>query len=326
MSFKKYFENFCELTRFYALPMTIASLFTVWSYAHYSMNYTCLNFLITLIAICSLHLGANLFDDYIDVKSELKKGIELKDINFNSRVPKARLILNNTYSFKQIEIILIILFLIPVSAGIYFTFVSGLQILIYMILGGLLTLFYPISAKYYLSETIIGLIYGPLMITGGYFALTKEFNFNLFILSTAIMLSTVVLLHTHSIMDWEYDIKNSKKSLAILTGSKENAVKVLKALITCAYAIVVLGVLSAKFNPHMLYVFLTLPIATKLPASIKDYINIKDVKFQPRWYYGLFENWDAIKKQGIEYFMYRFYLARNFALFFAIFAGIGAVI
>ena len=75
----------------------------------------------------------------------------------------------------------------------------------------------------------------------------------------------------------------------------------------------------------MLYVFLTLPIATKLLESIKDYINIKDVEFKPRWYWGMFENWENIKKQNIAFYMFRFYLARNFSFFFALFASIGIV-
>ncbi len=75
----------------------------------------------------------------------------------------------------------------------------------------------------------------------------------------------------------------------------------------------------------MFYVFLTLPIATKLLKSMKDYINIKDVKFIPIWYWGLFENWEKIEKSGMAFYMFRFYLARNFAFLFAVFAAIGIV-
>ena len=80
------------------------------------------------------------------------------------------------------------------------------------------------------------------------------------------------------------------------------------------------------YNPKTLYVFLTLPVATKLIESIKDYVNVKDIKFEPRWYWGFFENWKEIKERKLDYFMFRFYLARNFAFFFALFASIGAMI
>lgn len=325
MNIIKNISNFAMLTRLYAVPVSVASCAVVLAYAHYSENFSFLNFFLILIAICVLQMGANLFDDFIDVKMELKKGLKLEEINFNSRIKKAQLIIDGTYSFKQIKFILATLFLIPSLIGLYFLFISGWQILIFMALGGILTLIYPISARFYLSEIIIGLVYGPLIAMGGYFALTKSFDFNLFLLSFALFSSTLVLLQTHSIMDWEYDKENNKKTLSILSKSKENAIKVLKGLIIFSYGVVILGVINLNFNPHTLYVFFTLPIATKLLESIKDYINIKDVKFEPKWYYGTFENWKEIKEKNIAYFMYRFYLARNFVLYFALFLAIGTV-
>ena len=326
MDFKTKLTNFAELTRMYALPMTFASLVVILSYSHYSENFSWLNFILLALALCLVHLGGNLFDDYIDVKRKINQGIEKKDISFFSFVPKARLILNDTFSFREVEIILGVMFLISLIIGLYFIFNSGWQIVLFILFGGLLTLFYPISSKYYLSEIIIGLIYGPLMICGGYFALTKEFSGNLLLLSFAIFFSTLVLLHTHNLMDWEFDQKEGKNTLCVLSKTKSRAIEVLKGLMIVAYFIIFLGVLSSKFNPYMLYVFLTLPIATKLLESLKDYINIKDVEFMPKWYYGVFENWDKIKENKIDFFMYRFYLARNFALFFAIFASIGAIL
>lgn len=322
---KKTILNFLELTRAYSLTVTLASCVVILSYAHYSEFFSWINFIIMTIALFIIHMGANLFDDYIDVKKKLKEGIELNNINFSSFTPKARLITNGTYSLEQVESILKILFTIGILTGVYFTMISGLWVLLFVILGGLLCLFYPVSSKYYLAEIIIGLIYGPLIIMGGYFALCGEFNSNLALFSTAIFFSTIVLLHTHNIMDWEFDIKENKKTLAILCKTKQKAIEALRYMIIAAYAIIVIGVINLNFNPNMLYVFLTLPIATKLLESIKDYINIKNVKFEPKWYLGFFENWKEIKSERIDFFMFRFYLARNFSLFFAIFASIGVV-
>ena len=126
-------------------------------------------------------------------------------------------------------------------------------------------------------------------------------------------------------MDWEYDEKEERKTLALLCKTKPNALKALHWMIILSYLIIIFGILNLNFNPHMTYVFLTLPMATKLQSSMEDYINIKDVKFIPKWYYGFFENWEKIKEKRLDFFMYRFYLARNFAFFFALFASIGAV-
>lgn len=318
-------SKFIELTRAYSLGMTLASCLIVFSYAYYSEKFSWLNFALLVVAIGAIHLGANLFDCYIDVKNKLKEGCMLENMFF-SNPQKARLIKNGTYSLHKVRYIIFNLFLIGILLGIYFTYISGWQILLFALIGGILCLFYPISSKYYLSEIILGLIFGPLAITGGYFALTSDFNPNLFLLSWAIFFTTIILAHTHNIMDWEFDINNNKNTLAILTGNKQNAIYALKMMIIAAYAIVIIGVLALNFNPKMLYVLLTLPIAVKLLESIKDYVNIKDIEFKPRWYWGLFENWKEIKEQKMDFYMFRFYLARNFSFLFALFAAIGAMI
>ena len=319
------FKNLMELVRFYSLNMVLASCFIVFSFAYYSERFSFLNFALLIIALCCVQMGANLFDCYIDVKSKLKEGFTFENMIF-SNDRKARLIRNGTFSLKQVEIILAILFIVASSIGFYFAYVSDWKVLLFALLGGLLTLFYPISSKYGVSDLIVGLIFGPLCIVGGYWALCADFNLNLFLISWAIFFTTIILLHTHNIMDWEFDIKENKKTLAILSGSKENAIKALHLMIILSYAIVVLGVIFQFFNPKTLYVFLTLPIATKLLESMKDYINIKDVEFKPRWYWGTFENWNEIKERKLDYFMFRFYLARNFSFYFALFATIGAML
>ena len=318
-------SNFIELTRAYSLGMTFASCAVIFSYAYYSERFSITNFILLIIAISCIHLGANLFDCYIDVKNKLKEGFSFENMVFSNE-RKARLIRNGTFTLKQVETIFSALFLIGLSIGLFFVFTSGWQILLFALIGGILCLFYPISSRYYCAEIILGLIFGPLVIMGGYYALTSDFNSNLFLLSWTIFFTTIILAHTHSIMDWEFDINNNKNTLAILTKSKENAISALKMMIVASYLIIIVGVLALHFNPKMLYVFLTLPIATKLIESINDYINIKDTDFNPRWYWGIFENWSTIKKQKIDFFMFRFYLARNFAFFFALFASLGAML
>lgn len=317
-------KNFIELTRGYSLATTFASCIVILSYAHYSLNFSVFNFVLLFFALCALQMGANLFDDYIDIKSKQDAGLVLEDMSFSNE-RKARLIRNKVFSMRQVEKTLLFLFIFASIIGVYFAFYAGWQVILFAILGASLILFYPKSSKYYMAEISVGLVFGPLMIMGGYFALTREFNSNLFLLSWALFFTSIILLHAHNIMDWEFDTKEGKNTLAILCKNKINAICALKWMIILSYLIVVFGVLNLNFNPHMMYVFFTLPIATKLQKSLKDYINIKDVKFIPRWYYGPFENWSAIKENKIEFFMYRFYLARNYALFFAIFAAIGAV-
>lgn len=318
--------NFLELTRGYALGVTFASCLIILSWAKFSEVFSYFNYFLLVFALVCIHLGANLFDDLIDVWLKLKKGETLETIHFNTFNPKAALIRNKTFSIKQVIIIISILFSIALLAGWYFIYIAGWEVAAYALVGALLVLFYPISSKYCLSEITIGLIYGPLMIMGGYWAVTAEFNQSLFTLSFAILATTLVLLHTHNIMDYEFDIQENKKTIPILLKDKKYSIYTLKNLIILPYLIIVLGILTGIFNPKMLLTFLALPIGITLVKSMQDYINIKDVKFIPKWYLGPFENWDNIQKINIDFYMYRLYLARNFSFFFALFAALGAIL
>lgn len=325
MSFLSTFKNFMELTRGYALGVTFASCLIIYSFAHYSENFRLINFIILVLGLCFVHMGGNLFDDYIDVRRKLKEGYTLQNMSFDSFVPKAWLIRNDTFSMEEALSIIKALFCNAILIGLYLAIVSGWHVLVFAFVGAILVLFYPISARYGLSEIVIGLIYGPLMIIGGYYAMTGTYNSSLIFLSVAIFFSTLVLLHTDNIMDWEFDYKNNKKTLCILSGNKINAIKMLKWIIIISYSVIVLGVLLRILNPFTLYVFLTLPIATKLMDSIKEYVLVKDVKFIPKWYYGMFENWKTIQEKNIAFYMFRFYLARNYAFWFALFAFLGTI-
>ena len=321
-----FLKNFIELTRGYALLVTFASCFIIYAFAQNTTHISKPIFLIMVLALCAVHLGANLYDDYRDIKAQMQRGKSLDEVYFNGFTPKARLILNKTFSLELVRKVIFSLFIFATGVGIAFVLSSGWFVLVCMLLGAILTLLYPISSKHNCAEIVVGAIYGPLMIMGGYYALTGELSFKLFVLSIAIFFTTIILLHTHSIMDWEFDIKNGKKTLAILSGSKDNAIKLLIVMIAISYLIVLIGALSGFFKLTMLFVFFTLPIATKLVSSMQEYILIKNVEFKPRWYWGFFENWKEIQERKIDFFMFRFYLARNYLFFFALFASIGAMI
>ncbi len=325
-NFKMHESHFIELTRGYTLLTSAAPWFVAAACASVSSHYysdvkiKLLTTLLSFIAIMCVHLGANLFDDYIDIKKKLKEGVPLDKIRFEDKVRnKAGLIINGTYSMRQVEIILCVLFGIGILAGIYFTTLYGWIIPLYALIAGVLCLLYPVSSKFYLSEIIIGTVFGPLLIMGTYTALTGLYLHKLFIMSIAIGLIIVALSTTHSIMDYDFDKKTGKNTLCTLMGSKNGAVTLLGTEIFIAYLIIICLALTKQF-PYwiLLSVALTLPLSVKLLLSLNDYNNVKDLKFIPKWYLGPMENWDEIKKAGIEYFMYRFYIARNIGFIFCV--------
>jgi len=315
--------KFAELTRAYSLLTSIAPWFTATGAAAVSAHYysdikiKLLTTVLSFVAVICVHLGGNLFDDYSDIKKKLKEGIPLKNIDFENAKNKGRLIINGTYSLAAVKKILAILFGAAILIGAYFTFLYGVIIPVIAVISGILCILYPFSSKYYAGELVIGLLFGPLLVNGTYLALTGRYMPEIMILSIAIGLMTVVLLDTHSLMDFDFDKRTGKNTLCILAGTKKRALALIAVEILISYAIVLYLAISGQLSLHILWsIAFTAPLAFKLIKSLNDYNNVVDLKFIPKWYLGPMENWDLIKKQGYEYFMYRFYIARNIGFIF----------
>ena len=320
-NFKIKLTNFLELTRAYSLLMSLAPWFLVLLWAQIYLP-SLLNAALTLIGIICVHLGTNLLDDYIDVTRELNNGKTLENIDFGTINNKARLILNKTFSLNDVTRIIALLYAVAMVIGIYFTIVAGAWIPIIIAITAVLCILYPYATKYYCGELLVGVIFGPLLMSGTYYALSGLLSTRILIMSISVGLLTAALLHTHAIMDWEYDYKVGKNTFCRLFKTKPNAIYALQVIVWLAYINVIFFVIAGFLHPNTLYVLLTLPIAVELFKSIKDYINIKDVKFLPKWWMGPMEDWENIKNNHMDFFMYRFYLARNIAFLFCIFAGI----
>jgi len=129
----------------------------------------------------------------------------------------------------------------------------------------------------------------------------------------------MVLLDAHNLMDYDYDKSNSKHTLCTAIGTKKRALALIAAEIIIAYLIIIYLAAIKQFSYWILLsIALTAPLSVKLLISLNDYNNVKDLKFIPKWYLGPMENWDIIQKESYEYFMYRFYIARNIGFIFCV--------
>lgn len=317
-------KNLKELLRTYSLPMSVAPFIlalacgikTPMAFGILDAGFF-INAILLLTGIVLIHLAGNLFDDYFDVKSALDDGFTLNQINFRNP-KKARLILNKTYSIKSIEKILIIMVAVAFVIGVYFISQRGFTILSYMVIAFILCSFYPVSSRYGLSELTLGAIFGPLLINASYFALTGQFDPKVFFFSIASGFITSILLIAHSLMDYEYDVEICKNTIPVMLKNKNLTVNFISFLILASYFLIALT--SYRYDisrlTYIIPVLFTIPVSIKLILSLYDYIEIKNVEFIPKWYFGIMENWEEIKKSGFDYFMFRFYLARNLGIIF----------
>lgn len=311
-----------ECSRWYALPMSFFSWLVVFVYG-LNKDGNALYGLLALIGICFAHLATNLFDDYIDFHN-LK---HIKDENNlitlpNTQRGKCRYLLDGSVKLSDVLKVVMVYSLIALLIGIFFYFSVGKLVLLFMGLAACVVLLYPFMSNIRLSEVGVALCYGPLLFGGTYYVMTGNITTESFILSLPTMIFTVNLIYTDTFMDREIDKKEEKKTLCNLFVSPYSALKFQKILLILGYlSVFLLGIFDIA-DWEMFFTYITIPLAVNLIASLNLYIVSPEKIPDKQWYHFPFEDWNDIKENRSEVFMFRMYQARNLMIYFSIILAI----
>lgn len=264
-------------TRAYSLPMSIMAWLIPFSLGCFDKGNIVYG-LFCFVAIICLHLGANLFDDIIDFKNYEKKQKTGNSINLKKG--KCRYFLDGSLSVKKALFTCAILFSVASIIGLYFVYLYKLPIIIIMTITGFLCLLYPKSGYLGLSEIIIGTIFSPLLFTGVYYVMTASFSPQLLWLSFSFALVTVSLLYTDFFLDYNSDKIEKKRTIPILSGSKQNAYFLYMFIIFMIYANIFTGIHTHVFSLRYMIIFISLFYAFKTIKNLQHYLDkeIKDEK------------------------------------------------
>jgi 1,4-dihydroxy-2-naphthoate octaprenyltransferase len=150
--------------------------------------------------------------------------------------------------------------LIAVVAGIILAWYSGWPALVLMAVGAFFVLFYTYPLKYIgLGELVLLLVWGPLMVGGGYYVFTGVWDWNVVIAGTAYSLGVTAALMGKHIDKLKEDAAKKIRTLPVLLGERL-ARNTTLALIVLQYALVVYLMITGFFTPVMLVVLLSLPM------------------------------------------------------------------
>jgi 1,4-dihydroxy-2-naphthoate octaprenyltransferase len=174
---------------------------------------------------------------------------------------------------------------VDVLIGLFFIDVRGLGVLAFMVAGAALMIAYdatPITLKQIgLGEIASFLVWGPLMITGGFYALTGQLSVVAFLISIPYGLGVMSILLGKHIDQLEFDRSTGQKTLPVILGVKK--ARILNSiLIALMYALVPLFVLLNVISVFALLVFLNLPRAIK---AIRIFLGTRP-KVPPKGYAG----------------------------------------
>ena len=310
-----------KTTRAYSLPMSIMSWSVPFVFGIADKG-NILYGIIALIGIIFAHLGVNMFDDFVDFL------IAKKNANADGKIVlqkgKCTYLLNKELTLKQLALVICVLFTLAVLCGLYLTVKTGFTVVIITAIAGVIGLLYPLLSFVALGEIAVGVMFAPLLYTGVYYVMTGGFSLELFPVAISTGILTIGLLHAHMFLDIDYDKPNNKRTLCLLAGSKENAVRNQLYIMALGYINIIAFVLMQKIANIYLITLLSLPTAVMLYKIMRAGIINPDEKIHTNIFFGILENMQEYKEN--RNFMITFMTARNVMVEFTIFACVAKVL
>lgn len=204
------------------------------------------------IGLVFAHATNNLINDYTDYK----RGVD-KDNYFRTQYGPQPL-QAGLMSERELLTYAAVTGLIALAAGIPLVLFGGLTALLLLLAGVVFVLFYTWPLKYIgLGEIAVVLIWGPLMVAGGYYVITGGWDWNVALASLPYALGPTTVLFGKHIDKLAQDKAKNIRTMPVILGEKPARVVVM-AMIAAMYLLVVALVIAGIFSPVMLIVLLAL--------------------------------------------------------------------
>lgn len=218
--------------------------------------------LLLMIGLVFAHATNNLLNDYTDYK----RGVDQNNYFRSQYGPQP--LQSGLMSEREILSYAGLSGLIAVAAGIPLVIFGGVPALWLMLAGATFVLFYTWPLKYIgLGEIAVLLIWGPLMVGGGYYVITGTWDWNVLLASLPYALGPTTVLFGKHIDKLSQDKAKGIRTMPVLLGEK-NARYAVLGMIALMYLLVLVLVISGYFSPFMLIVILA---AHTLPTVVSMY-------------------------------------------------------
>lgn len=315
-----------ECSRIFSLPTTILSWLVVFTYSVIHSGNVWYG-LLSLVGVCLVHLGTNVLDDFFDYKSLIKRvDFNKKEYLKNTQNTKCRYLLSGVLTEGQVLELAAFYFAVAGIIGLFFYIKCGTPILKIGIIAGIIALLYSFFSKIRLSEVAIAIMYGPLLFFGVNYVMTKTVSWEVLVLAIPTMIMTVILLYIHSVMDFDFDLKEGHLTVANIFNSQLDSLIILKIFLIAAY-ISLLGICIFDISDwQVLFAFLTIPLSVDLYKSMTDYSLDNDSVPEHKWFHFPMENMEHIEKLNAESFMIRMYQSRNLMMYFSLLLTLGLIL
>ena len=304
-----------------SLPQSLLPALTATALSIGNNEFNILTAAASVIGVIFLHLGLNLLDDWFDYKEGSAEAREkVATEGFRGRMTKYPYLTSGDATHAELLKAVAVFLSGAALMGAVVTAVRGWDILWWILAGFVIGVSYsggPLKLGFRgLGELVIFLMFGPLLMTGVYYAITGTLDWKIIWISSAVGLLVTNIVYSHSVLDSIPDKKMGKKTMAHLMGSKKGQIFLSALLNTLPYLMIGAGVVLGQMHPAYLGVFLVLPVSLWLVRSLGDHVHGREVALEPKKWMGPMGDFEKYRQAGIDWFLLRWLTARNIVTFF----------
>ncbi|HEY8302760.1 MAG TPA: prenyltransferase [Jatrophihabitans sp.] len=217
-------------------------------------------FVLVFLGYLVLHAISNLSNDYFGYR----RGHDTEDS------PRRRYTLHpvasGAFTMRFLATGLAVLAVVAAAIAVYFVVLRGWPALLLTAIGGVLLYAYDAAPRALkelgLGEVAAFLVWGPLMIGGGYYVITGHWSGLAFLASVPYGLGVMSILVGKHIDQRSFDISQSQHTLPVLMG--ERGARVLnQTSVLLMYVFVIVGILTGALSPFVAVVILAAPRAVR---------------------------------------------------------------
>jgi 1,4-dihydroxy-2-naphthoate octaprenyltransferase len=242
-------------TRAAVLVMTFISAALAGLFAWRDGSFSLTSWLAIVFGLIMAHASNNIFNDYTDYV----RGVD-KD-NYYRNIYGAQPVASGLMTKRQHLTYFAVTGLLALAAGLYLVFKNSSDPVIWMLLGSgaFFVLFYTWPLKYIaLGEIAVLLVWGPLMIGGGYYVLAHQWSWEVVIACLPYALGVTTVIFGKHIDKLEKDKVKKIHTLPVVIGEKASRYAVLGMMIL-PYFLTVYLIATRFFTPIMAIVFFAIP-------------------------------------------------------------------
>lgn len=276
--------------------------------------------LLAVVGVWCAHLACNLLDDYFDYKADMLKDRErVVRKGIKAYTAKYPYLTDGSATVSDLKRAIATFGAVAVACGVAVACSRGWGILLIAATAAMLGFFYsapPVKFCYWgMGELVTGLIFGPLLMEGVYWAASGVPDWRVLSISLPLGLLVANILYTHSMIDLEGDAASDKLTLAGLLKSPGAKLAMSWLLNFLPYLCVVAAAILGWLHPAYLAVVLMLPRSIWLFWSLIKFTQGADFSHElerPRKFLGnMGKDWEGVRKAGLDWFLIRWLTARN---------------